>query len=542
MRQAEARRSDVADASVGDNRTPAMEGKISASVIRWVLGGAALILVLYYARLHVAVIQEPWPITVRESAFILQTQALLDPAAPPMYSIESLPAQANLYGPVYPAAAVPAVLLWPDHPYLAHRLTTGLFLLLSCLLLGWSVATRAGGLNGGLVAALFYVANVATPSPAAGPDTLATLFYIGSFLVIQHRGTGVRAIAASVVFAVLALMTKPYAALTLPALLLYLFLHVSMKRAVIAGGVVGAVSAVGAGVISRIWPVYFFSTFEIHASFATRVFDQLKNQLVAFSAFNFAVIALFVAGCWLRRGGRSSSGSLQGKGWDRPLLKRGGDWMRFMTITAVAAIVISLGWHGGAYLIYLNHLILPPLLVGALGSIDFREMRRATVGWAAVVMVNVVVLVLVRPSLPEPRTPMLFRNTDRVLVDPVFEPLSRRYDRIDLVDHGQAEYIVEHAWRGADGPERDQVVAWTSDLASRIAAGYYDYILLVGYHRRPHLMTGFKKEELLDEHYALFGLSRIHPYYFEFTNPRRFGQDGAMVFVYRRRAPAPSVL
>ena len=62
----------------------------------------ALLILVCYARVHLATISEPWPLTVRESANIINALAHAQPDAASAYSWESIPEYANLYGPLYP--------------------------------------------------------------------------------------------------------------------------------------------------------------------------------------------------------------------------------------------------------------------------------------------------------------------------------------------------------------------------------------------------------------------------------------------------------
>lgn len=503
------------------------------------LAALALLVLLPYAWIHARVIADPLPVAVREAAFILQTEALLDPAAPPMYAWAGQPENANLYGPLYPLLVAPAVRLAPAHPYGAHRVMVGIFLLTGAVLLGVAVARGGGSAQGVVAGVWYYVAQVATPSIAAGPDLLATLFYVGALVVVGRWGWGWRPVVASLALGLAGLLTKPYTVLVVPGLLTYLFLFVSPRRGLLAGLGTALVVAVGGWALASIWPAYFFSVFDLHATFASRVLSELRHQVQEFSMLNFALLGLLVP--LLGAAGRRNAWTVLPpwtRRWNAPLVVAPPRWPAWMVLLAAVALLGSLGWHGGAFLIYFNHLLLPPLLLLTLGG---APMLSAPTRWPwrpLLLVANLAWLGWLRPAVPEIQPLPLFRATDRVLVDPVLEPVARQQAGIDVVEGGQTEYLVIHALTQADGPALAAANRWEQQLAARLHGGAYDYLVLGNYYNRRMLMMKGEPTEFLLQHYELVGYQSVRPYFLSFRQRDRYGRNEARLAIWRHRPAA----
>lgn len=505
-----------------------------------ILGACLLITVALHLRVHVGVLGTPWPATLREAAFVLQTEALLDPGAPALYSPESLPEQTNLYGPLYPLAAAPFAALLPDEPYLAHRLAVSVFLLAACALLGWSAARRGGRLAGGVVAGLFYCAMVASPSLAAGPDTLATMLYIAVIVVVAELGCSRLAVLTGTLLALLALMAKPYAVWVLPCFLVYVAWRHSPRRGLEAALFATLAVGVWMAAAHRAWPEYFSSVFLIHAQSATRHFAVLRSQVLEFSSLHFAPLLLVLLFAPYR--------TICAKVWKRPRAKPADGtqpnadacsiWPLFMSAGAAALLLGSMGWHSGAHLIYFNHLLLPPLLLAAVDlAAPSGQTRRGAIA-NVLLLSNVIVVLLLVPAAPAPPKDIDLTGHLPALVDPLLEPLRRSQADVELVDNAQAEYWVASALLGKNQARRDRALSWERSLTGKIERGHYHTIMLapVGarHIRRPiEGLDGLSPA--LDLHYQQVGYLDVPIYYAYFRNRELFGRAPMRVRIFIRR-------
>jgi len=516
-----------------------------------VLGALALALAGWHGLLHHRLIGEEQPLTVREAAFIRQSAELQEHGLLAAYAWAGQPEQANLYGPVYPVSVLPLLAVWPDEPYRAHRMAVGLALLAGAGLLGWGVARGGGGwVNGGVAAAWFYAAQASSPSLAAGPDLLAALLYVAAIVVIRLWGLRWPAVMVAVGLGLVGMLVKPYVVLVVPALVLYLWLAAPLRVGLAGGLGVAAAAGLGALVVDRLWPAYRYSVLELHGAFATRSLGEMIGQVVAFAQLNPALLVLGLALAvvtWRGAGAVAGWGARWRTGgaavWRergrRPLLAQAPGWDSWMVGVAAVALCGRLAWHGGAFLIYFNHLLLPPLLLLVLGRTPLLAAGGADrwPGWRpALVAANLLLLTLLRPPLPLEEQPQPIPVAGRMLVDPVLEPLTRLHAGVELVDNGQAEYLVQFALQRPDSPAHARAHAWEQELARRIAGQEYASLWLAPeYNRRPLLFHGQPASFLL-EHYEPMEVRTVRPYFRPFRDRSRFGRAETRLIHFRPRA------
>lgn len=506
------------------------------------LVGSALLSLLYiallfsYARIHGATLSELWPLNLREPANIINTEALLDPTAPPMYYWDSLPEQTNLYGPLYPLAAAPLTYLLCDTPYLAHRLTNALLLILSCGIIGFLISAKAGRPMGAVGAILFYVATVASPSIAAGPDLLAVFFYIIAIGAIHHFGFNWKSIFFCTVFAFCGLLTKPYTILVIPGMLTYGYLFISPKRALLAATAIATACVLGYFILSNVLPAYSHCVFGIHGHYATRHLETLLGQTWEFTYLHFAVLALFALSFPYRSLFKSNTLSLARFYGDQPLLVRPIGFDRFMTVAAGAALLLFLGWHGGAYLIYFNHLLLPPLLLAGLSNSGLLTKRPYLS--QALLGANALLILYLMPPMPKGETypdfiTPLANETEPLLITPALEPLRRILPTARLTDNSQAEYLVNFDLQN-ESPSHAKTSAWLEKESAKIEAKTYKYLLLSNMYDHPHLFVQGKPMTPLTSNYEVVGFFNIHVYHAPFRERNRFGKQPIPIFIFKR--------
>ncbi len=497
-----------------------------------------LVLFLIYAHLHFAAIVEHLPLNYREPAYILNTQAFLEKDKPPPYSWASLPEQTNLYGPLYVYASAPLALLLEQTPYVAHRLTSGIFLVLSCGMIGILIATKNGKLYGFVGATLFYLANVASPSIAAGPDTLAVFFYVSAIYFLHSFGFEKRAIALSAIFGIAGFLTKPYVVLIIPGMLIYGYLFVSPRKALLAAS---AIASSFLGTFIALWyfmPAYFTSVILVHFHYRLRDFNTLLEQSFEFAFLNFAVVALFL---WhfpwrkLRQIGPVSMTRLFG---NQPLFRSPIGLDNFMAIIAAGILLLSMGWHSGNYMVYYNHLLLPPLLIAAFSGAGLPDSRRVLV--KSLLLANALLLILLKPSLPGGEGypdwfDAVIKEEEPILVDPVLEPLSRLSGTVHLVDNGQAEYLVNYYHLSKKAPSQIKPDEWLAEETIKIRSGTYRYLILMPFHNRAHLIFAGDLREPLAAGYDLVGELKINIYHSDFRNRSRFGLNDDQMLVFKRK-------
>ena len=97
----------------------------------------ALACALHYTTLHYSLITDPLPLTLRESAPILISEAYAEQLADGFvlpYSVEQYPQATSVYGPMY-TILTGVIQLGPEvDPYLLHRWINALLLLCASIL------------------------------------------------------------------------------------------------------------------------------------------------------------------------------------------------------------------------------------------------------------------------------------------------------------------------------------------------------------------------------------------------------------------------
>ena len=500
------------------------------------LGLILLTTFLAYTRLHISIIADFWPLSAREAANILNTEALLNPEAPAMYSWESIPEQTNLYGPLYPIVASPLAALFHQTPYFAHRLTNGLLLLISCGLLAYLIGHKTNRYYGATGALFFYAATVASPSIAAGPDILATLFYIGAIGTVHHYGFTRKAICLAAVLSFAGLLTKPYTVLVIPGMLTYGYLFISPKRALLAAAAIAASTLLGYVAISISMPAYYHSVFSIHSYYATRFFDTLIQQTWEFSYLQFAPITLFILSFPYQSLITTNRLSIARFYGDKPLFASPMGFDRFMTLAAAGVLFTFMGWHGGAYMIYFNHLLLPPLLIAALTHKKWR-INRLVLG-PILISANALLLLYLLPAPPqEDNYPELLKRLSTeespILIDPTLEPLQRKLIAADLTDNSQAEYLINYD-QMHKSPSQAYTHKWLEQETAKIESGHYKYLLLSNLYNRPHLLFNMEPTPPLTSRYENLGFFKLHVYHGRFRTRTAYGKSASPIFLFRR--------
>jgi len=493
---------------------------------------------IHYFVLHWALIFEPMPLAIREPAPIVISEAYgegLKEGELWPYSEQRYPELTSVYGPIYTMAAGALHVVFDVNPYTMHRSFVGLTLLGSALLCGLLVWRKANGFVALVAASWFYLIQVASVTVTAGPSALAVLFYLLGIAAILRFGPGRLGLLLAISMGFLGFLTKPYASLIIPAALIYVYLFHSPRRALNAAGL--TLLATGAlFLVASAWmPTYFHSVFQIHSAFATRILDNLLGQTLTFSKLNFGLVLAFLLA--LPLSGYALKLRKIKSLWGRsPLIEPDIGIDRLLVIVACVVLFASLGWHGGAYLIYYNHLLLPPLILAAL-SYNYGSLWRGAVV-LLVLILNLVMLALWRPPLPEDNDAHLGVMSQllgkRALVDPVLEPIARLFSEVALVDNGQAEYLVYYD-RHHPGCWSSRSAAWESQIASELAKQRYEVILLAPQFGRESLIFNGVISEELRGNYELTHRMEIPIYFHHFKDWRLFGRGHSEIYLFQNR-------
>jgi hypothetical protein len=291
------------------------------------------------------------------------------------YTRDFQPALMSVYPPLYNIFVAP--LTWVFGNTLGvHRGVAGLFIILSCLVCFLAALKRTrSSVNSLAVAVLLYAGLLYYATPIASPNSTGLFFFLLSITIPWHYGFSSRSLAMGLFCGLLAFYSKQYFVAGLAFVCLYLFLAVSIKRA-IAFGVLVLVGVLSSLVIIHITSPYYLDNTIFCVRTAAGIASSSKRmiaQLIFFlKIYSGLLLLLMLTGgylLWKRyrdpEGGRTHTPgfAINIKALDQPLISAPPDYFWFCFLCATLVIVVSLGHNQGNYMTYLFQLMSPFLLI-----------------------------------------------------------------------------------------------------------------------------------------------------------------------------------
>ena len=511
--------------------------------------GGLILLIVYTLILHAALIGMDGPLEYREAAIVDTTLLLLEGKHP--YQEEVLPVHANVYGISLSGAMA---LLNPVLPpsLQNHRLISGIFLVLGCLLLV-SIAKRSN-LQPALawsVGGFYYVLVGTTYSLAARPDGVGLFLMFACLrLAMVEKGKAgfVPALAGSVALALLSFFAKPYFLFGFGCAGIYLAWRWGIKASIIYG--IGfLVAAATAYIVAQItWPLYWVATFEINLMLALRIWETFRNQWIYFFQLHAVWVAVLVF-VWIKRPMWKLEPTSRWKvAWSQGVGKCfAADWSEVCALCAAGFLLAGMAWHQGAYAIYFIHLLSPMLLLATYSGLrnwkpTWRQLPFQLSLPSSVTFLQVLILGMFLSPLPHysgSRNDALlamFDPEDKVFASPLF--LDVMIERgMPYLYNGQTEFLVIQAFVDSEKipPSlRSAVQKHQHFVTKRIRDRYYDRLIL-GHTRIPRTLD----LELVKQHYEITAVGKRPVYYGNFSDPSRYGECAYDVWIWERKRSRP---
>jgi hypothetical protein len=544
-----------------DTASPAMDAEGAPQSRSWVIDGKKTALLCFWALfahvllqtilLHFTITQLSGAQEYREGAILDTTHLLINGQHP--YSAENLPSHTNVYG-VTLSAIMAALSPWLEPDLTNHRVVSGLFILLACGILG-SIALRSGlnRIEALFTGAFFYILINLSYSVLARPDGVA-LFIMFSCIRLAMIRPGkpwtIPCLGLSVVLACMAFFTKPYFFFGAGCAAVYLGYHRSMRAAVFYWLSVCILLGICLAVASQVWPLYWFSTFQIHRLANTPHTDHYISQWKFFGythlfwsvAFLCAIPGLFRL---KRRLNRGALRSVWTSGLDTVAP---GHWAGFCSCAAILILACSLAWHQGAYLIYFIHLLTPFLLISGFRavsrlSVTVRESMDRVPGTALLAILQLVILLTVIRPVPSmeigPYVAWKYQLNpgERILATPLLVPemLERG---VPYPDNGQTEYFLACSLGFPESTD-PEVLALSQqfllELRTRVDQGWYDKIIMV-----PQLFSHYFAPGQIEKNYQLKAEGYHYAYYSNFVEPWEYGNGQYPLQLWVRKSPEES--
>jgi hypothetical protein len=523
-------------------------------VVPWLYGALFSLVLGYYGTVHWRVLWLAEPATVRETALTADVNGFLANDAARPYTLESIPGRTNLYGIGYLWVAAPFVEVLPFTSTVDLRIGNAVLLLVLLGLIAWG-RTAKWNVYGTFALLLVYALYVSSPSVAAAPDIAGCVWYVLAYVVVARRNFGRWALGASVVFGFLALLTKPYLVLVVPAIASYLLLFRSVRAAANYTLLVGIVFGVGLMLVARVYPYYFISVFAVHLG------AVFRDPLIALQQWREFILLAAVpsvggaVGAWMWWRKKPAGIRFQCH-WSDPLITgcRPVTIYGWGAVVAATALAASLAWHTGAHLIYFWHLLLPLLVLQEPPRILLHRGCLAA---------NLALLLVWRPPLPPGESSHEWRQLQafiatkpRVYLDPYLQAL--RPDELGRPDvaNAQSDYLLGLAIAGGDvGGAEDKAEMIARSLAGQsptlrnfaqayvirdkraFARAEYDAVLLTErIFYQEHVMPEIRRN------YQITSVQQLYPYYFSFRDRTTFGLIPLRIFVFERISKASAAV
>lgn len=337
-------------------------------------------------RHHYTIITMPIPLDLYEGTMPLITGIIADGGNP--YTAPFQPQAADVYPPLYNILVAPLTAVFANDLVL-HRAVSAVFIALCCALF-WLATWRQGHDRLHATAAMFaiYAGLVFYSTPVASTNALGVFLFSASVVAPWLARFSPASLLAAGVCGLLAFYAKQYFILGVAIVCLYVFLYVSVTRALALG--FGFAAALLASLAAVHWSSPYFLDNTIFSSSiaigALRMWSMVSMQLLEFARIyaGYIAIALLLALAAMRREGVSACIQrlrecclTRGWSWHGPLLAHRLDYFWFAFFWATAAVILTIGRNPGNYMSYLFQLMSPFLLVAVFAGLS----RAAAMPW-----------------------------------------------------------------------------------------------------------------------------------------------------------------
>jgi hypothetical protein len=397
-------------------------------------------------------ITTPYQAEYREGAILVLTDALMHRTNP--FILGNHPLMNNNYGFLYNLVVLPFAVPF-GNTLLVHRAISFVFIMLSSALVVWVLIKKetaipfalAGG--GLLMGCLLY-----SMTPLARPDSLGTFLFLAALIIPWYQKFNFPSLVISGVMSLSAFLAKPYFLLSIGIVAGYIFLFVSKKRGLIFGLAVFGFLALALLLMNKYLELYLLdivfnnlsnSGLSVsHLQAQTILFIEiflpcfmiiiLKNQF--FKEIHFDIVIF-----------SKPNIHLDLTHLDRPFSNKMMDFFAFILFCTSAAVVLLLGKHVGASMIYFYQLVVAPLILVVFRGLDFSHSLSALI--VPLVLVNLILVCfwILRPNslsaFDRREWEELYQyvtTSNSILNSPVLVSEMIRLGKLP-VDSGQTEYF-----------------------------------------------------------------------------------------------------
>jgi hypothetical protein len=302
---------------------------------------------------HFRIITDPNPQAYREGGMLLSTHYLLEGKNP--FNLENMPLAINVYGLFYHVVVLPfAWILGPG--LLAHRLVSGISILISCFILyRVLLKNQTHQLYAAAAVVILYAALLFNDSSLSKPCSLGTALFLGAICIPYLYKYTTASLLVSVLLGLLAFYTKPYFILAPFYTGTHLFLFRSRRIGLLYCSTFLLLLISSALLINHFFVCYFPNSFFNHLNINIKSSTAYALRQVGFfselNAWLFFIVAVYLFK--FLPGATKNSASPPG----------GFSLWVYAFLGSLVLIFVSLGRHHGNWMVYLFELLTPFLLI-----------------------------------------------------------------------------------------------------------------------------------------------------------------------------------
>ena len=519
------------------------------NILYFILIAVSCSVALYYLYFHFNLIHLPGAQIYQEGSFIINTDLLLKGGNP--YILRYLPDYTEVYGPIYSIVVAPVAKLFGSS-FLVHRATSAFFIFGSCMMLFVIIRLRGGSKIAGFIAsALYYILFTSTYSTVSRPDSLGVFLMLISFFIAERSQYSNIGLALSIFFGILAYFTKPYFLFCIPCISVYLFLSKSKIKGL--AYFISSISGLAIFIlILDIWLPYFITTtLEIHRAFTTASSSWLVYQLKDFLLLHLGLLVIvIIEGIFLlintmQKDRLNPLRFLTSKfnliDLRQPLIYRRIDIIPINIIMALLILLLLLGWHVGAYLIYFIQLLSPFLIIWVLRQFKAKTWLSATS--IICLIFNFAILGVNRPIIPKNYQSIyqgwenLFAGGQKIIAPPLLVHLNVKYGT-PFYDNGLSGYFRRFILLNKDynsDPVQEKVLQQISDFKEKVRNAYFDMILIEEHSANIYMPKCCISRKLMEEKYEFKGYRYLPCYYGNWKDRRQYGQGMFLIQIWDRK-------
>ncbi len=283
---------------------------------QFIFTGVFLLLLGLLLRHHGQIITAVVPLDLYEGTAVLVTGIIAEGGNP--YTREFQPQATYVYPPLYNILAAPLSQLFGNDFQLHRSLSAG-FIALACITLGLLTWRQSGSRLYALAAAvLWYAALLFYATPISSTNAPGVALFVACLAVPWWRRFSNGSLLFALVCGLLSFYTKQYFILCMAILCLYLFLYVSMARALLLGICFATTLLMSLALMHAGSPYYLDNTLFAPAA----AIEGLHMWQILFIQLGFflrtylgLLLALVVVAILALRAGGGAAGSADGSRW-----------------------------------------------------------------------------------------------------------------------------------------------------------------------------------------------------------------------------------